>query len=356
MNYKFTGRGNHFPWLDALRFIAAFMVLYCHTRHDMFVDYGLLPEEEKGVFTQIFYATSRLGNEAVVIFFVISGFLVGGRGLERVVQSTFNVRGYIIDRAVRIGLPLITSIIFCTIVYVLLDMDFSVITVIGNLFSLQGVLVDNLISPFWSLSYEVWFYIILLAFSLVMGKKVIGLIIMLICCMVFLKLETSYLLIWVFGAFAYLCRPSKSNKYIKYGSFALMVIFAALSNMAAESDSIKIGIKLHRPLFSLLMSASIALFIQQIILCNPTSTIAKKVDHLFSKLADFSYTLYLSHRITLLLIFNYIYEKDSGHICFSGILSYLSILAICLLVSYILYYFTERHTKTIKRIIKSYIS
>ena len=68
----------HFLWLDATRFIAAFMVLFSHSRNDFFLPYGELPTDDKGIFTAIFYALGRLGHEAVIVFFVLSGFLVGG--------------------------------------------------------------------------------------------------------------------------------------------------------------------------------------------------------------------------------------------------------------------------------------
>ena len=68
----------HFYWLDAIRFIAAFMVLFSHSRNDFFLAYGDLPVEDKGLGTFIFYTLGRLGHEAVIVFFVLSGFLVGG--------------------------------------------------------------------------------------------------------------------------------------------------------------------------------------------------------------------------------------------------------------------------------------
>ena len=350
---KIDINNNHYPWLDAFRFAAAFMVLICHSRHDMFVDYGLLPDCDKGLLTQVFYLLTRLGNEAVVIFFVISGFLVGGRGIERILVSDFKVKDYAVDRTVRIGIPLCTSILFCIFVYILLDMEFSYLTAIGNLFSLQGILVNNLISPFWSLSYEVWFYILLLAFALSVKKHFSGLILMLITCLVFLKLSPEYLLIWLLGAFAYLCRPQKYSRCVLIVSAILMVSFAVLSNMAAESDSVKMPLVLNRSVFRLLMSLAVAVFIQQIILCVPQTTVSKRINKWGGYLADFSYTLYLSHRITLLLVFKFLFEKDKGTMCLNDIIAYILILVMCISVSYTIYFFTERHTNKAKHFIKS---
>lgn len=115
----------HFPWLDAMRFIAAFLVVLCHTRNDFFLRYYELPLDQQGPLMMLFYTLGRLGNEAVFTFFILSGFLVGGRGLERIMNGTFRMRDYAIDRLVRIMLPLLASIAFYVSIAPLVGQDFS---------------------------------------------------------------------------------------------------------------------------------------------------------------------------------------------------------------------------------------
>lgn len=95
----------HFYWLDALRFIAAFMVLLSHARNTFFSAFGDLPADQQNIFSMAFTMFCRMGHEAVVIFFVLSGFLVGGRGVERMHNGTMNVGSYAIDRFSRIYPP-----------------------------------------------------------------------------------------------------------------------------------------------------------------------------------------------------------------------------------------------------------
>ncbi len=65
----------HFYWLDLLRFLSAFAVLMVHVRAAAFVDNGVLAEGQKGLPVLIAYAFTRVGNGAVIMFFVLSGFL-----------------------------------------------------------------------------------------------------------------------------------------------------------------------------------------------------------------------------------------------------------------------------------------
>ncbi len=113
----------HFYWLDGLRFVAAFMVLLSHARNTFYPAFGDLPADQHNVITMAFTMFCRMGHEAVIIFFVLSGFLVGGRGFERMLNGTMNVGSYAIDRFSRIYPPLVAAIIFyyiaCWLLYVI---------------------------------------------------------------------------------------------------------------------------------------------------------------------------------------------------------------------------------------------
>lgn len=116
---------NRLPWIDALRFMAAFLVLLCHSRNDFFVKYDQLDGNEQGIAAFVFYTITRLGPEAVWMFFIISGFLVGGIGLERIQRGTFRLKDYAVNRTVRIALPLIGAIVFYGIVTLFTDAEWN---------------------------------------------------------------------------------------------------------------------------------------------------------------------------------------------------------------------------------------
>ena len=83
------------------------------------------------------------------------------------------------------------------------------------------------------------------------------------------------------------------------------------------------------------------------------SKILKRIESMFSKLANFSYTLYLTHRITLLFIFSFFFEKYKADISMISRINFIGILFVCLIVAFILYYCVERHTGKVKMVIRS---
>src|SRR5260370_239799 len=76
-----TMKENVSTFTDISRWIAALLVVANHARSLILVDFGEV--QNKTVFSKTLYVATGLGHEAVVIFFVISGFLVGGLTLDR---------------------------------------------------------------------------------------------------------------------------------------------------------------------------------------------------------------------------------------------------------------------------------
>jgi peptidoglycan/LPS O-acetylase OafA/YrhL len=139
--------------LDLARVLAAVTVMLVHVRARSFVELGALPPSQQSWPVVIFFAATRLGGEAVLLFFVLSGFLVGGRIIRRVESSTFSIK---------ILLPLIPACLLTALIdrFVLgHGVDLPVLA--ANMVGLNGLLAPTLDAnhPLWSLSYEIWFYI-----------------------------------------------------------------------------------------------------------------------------------------------------------------------------------------------------
>lgn len=345
----------HFAWLDAMRFIAAFLVLFCHSRNDFFLKYNFLDADQQGPLTFLFYLLGRLGSEAVFTFFILSGFLVGGPGLERIKNGTFKLRSYTIDRAVRIMLPLISAVALYIIIAPCVGIDIHWGRAVGNLLSLQCILCEPLVSPFWSLSYEVWFYITLAAFALIMRNNRGGYLLFIICVIVYTRMNPLYLMMWLIGAAAYLTRPKKFCIWQFCISILALLMTMALTQMTKESKAMSFALPSLGEGYNVFLCIAMGWFVQQVILLEPKKTWMKKTEWAFGKLANFSYTLYLTHRITLLVIFSLWLEKEKGAMTIQDFGVYLLILIICLTVAYVAYNIAERHTQRVKVYIKKRI-
>lgn len=156
----------HLPWLDLIRFTAAFLVVICHVRCEMLQTYSMLQPDSQNIFTQMLYFATGMGKAGVIIFFILSGFLVGGKNLSRSLAGSISLKNYIIDRAIRIGVPLLCSLLLvCLVDYIQLQFEIdntgmsygliaqhSIVEILGNIFGLQGVLVGDAGGVFWTLT------------------------------------------------------------------------------------------------------------------------------------------------------------------------------------------------------------
>lgn len=151
-------------WIDWLRFGAAFVVLLSHARAMHFVEFAALDQADRNWITALAYALSRLGLEAVVLFFVLSGYLVGGRSLQRWREGVFRPGPYFLDRATRIYVPLVPTLCLTAVGMLACGQTPSVTEFAVNLLGLQGVAGDIGVfggnAPLWSLAYEIWFYLL----------------------------------------------------------------------------------------------------------------------------------------------------------------------------------------------------
>src|SRR3954463_10277531 len=68
--------------LDAVRGAAALAVVAYHIRYKFFLDYSEVRSSD--LLTHVFYAATAFGHDAVMVFFVLSGYLITGTVLKDV--------------------------------------------------------------------------------------------------------------------------------------------------------------------------------------------------------------------------------------------------------------------------------
>ena len=176
--------------LDLARGLAALAVCTGHLRAAIFVDYGQL--EASSIFQKMFYAMTSLGHEAVMIFFVLSGYLVGGSVLKQ--KDKFEWLKYAVTRLTRLWVVLIPALMLTLVIdQVIQTYQPEVFTgayselwasgpssegfsrdplvLIGNLLFQQTVFVPVFVtnSPVWSLANEFYYYCLFPMMMLLLG-------------------------------------------------------------------------------------------------------------------------------------------------------------------------------------------
>ncbi|WP_183030166.1 acyltransferase family protein [Altericroceibacterium spongiae] len=162
-------------WLDVVRGMAAMLVLLAHTRAHFFAGWSEgLPGVPKLILAP-FYILTGMGHEAVVLFFVMSGLLVGRRFKPDIDAATVNMRKYTIDRLTRIWIVLIPAVIFSVIAaYILIAIygySYSGTTdrcqprigdILGTLLFLNEGYLPTICSngPAWSIHSEMHYYLL----------------------------------------------------------------------------------------------------------------------------------------------------------------------------------------------------
>jgi peptidoglycan/LPS O-acetylase OafA/YrhL len=166
--------------VDMLRGLAATLVLGSHLRTYVFADFGAL--DRPGLLARGFYAATSLGHAAVILFFAMSGFLIGGKALPALLAGEFAWPPYLLRRATRLLIVAVPALALTALLdhlggvaepgaavqpYASWPMrdaapDYSWTTLAGNLAFLQTIAVPvfGSNSPSWSLANEWWYYLI----------------------------------------------------------------------------------------------------------------------------------------------------------------------------------------------------
>ncbi len=220
-----------FIYLDFLRGASAFLVLIGHARAFCMEPYA---SNGDGVnfFARVIYFITGFGHQSVMVFFVLSGFLIGRHVLDLAASNTWSWSGYLIDRVSRLWLVLIPCLILTAVfdyTGVMQDtlgfyqgklqstmlvgipppgIDSRLETAFANLFFLQKITspVFGSNGPLWSLSYEFWYYLLFPCITLIFFAKqkwkLFYLFALVLICLFMPRYILIYGLIWLTGAIA----------------------------------------------------------------------------------------------------------------------------------------------------------
>src|ERR1700675_494071 len=168
--------------LDLIRAVAAFAVMFGHLRTFFFVDFQHLSHKSWPLEALYFFA--GFGHQAVIVFFVLSGFLISSTVIRSHVLGKWSWRDYAINRATRLYVVLVPGLLLGFFwdrlgswlfaaqgiyAHSLRDLgpavplkNLTLGTLLGNLLFLQTIICDTFGSngPLWSLANEFWYYVL----------------------------------------------------------------------------------------------------------------------------------------------------------------------------------------------------
>jgi peptidoglycan/LPS O-acetylase OafA/YrhL len=311
-----------------LRGVAAYLVLAGHLRAYIFQSFSELEiaGSQAGALVKSLYFATGLGHQAVIIFFALSGFLVGGTMLDNILSKRFCWSRYLLRRLTRLWIVIIPALLL-TLVFDYIGMkltggagydgryfdlyaegpsapigvDHSVSTFLGNAVFLQTMYVATFGSnaPMWSLANEFWYYIIFpiipwIVFSRAsMAAKGIGLSVMVSILAVMPAAMLEGGAIWVAGAAAFGCSRQQAfsafltSNLIRFAALIFFVVALASSRTPGWSTSdLALG---------LAVAAVLPVFAH---FPSPGGIYSRVV----RGLSEISYTLYLTHFPFLTLI------------------------------------------------------
>jgi peptidoglycan/LPS O-acetylase OafA/YrhL len=312
-------------YLHFLRILSAVIVCLGHTKEFFFVhmNQGAHPLEKS---IRLFLG---LGTSAVVVFFFLSGYLVGGKEIGNLLSRKLNFKNYIFDRLTRLWIVLIPALILTYILnsftcgsskislYCSADSQLASHSAIPPLFS-QKILdfISNIFflapfkgnvwggnGPLWSLSYEFWYYIVFFSCLAIydhwaerkMTKRLIPSILILLLASRILNFDWLVLgIIWLSGALVAQCL--KSNFMIIVGrklhkrwrfKFICITFVATLPAL--------IGIKVFPRIVSFPLLILLLTFCLMTMENDLPSKMNGKLQSYIVRGSEFSFSLYLIH-------------------------------------------------------------
>ena len=362
----FTKHKVNFVILDALRGLAALYVCIAHARglmwigmNEYLVQHPFSTWHFKDYLLAAMMASTKLSGEFVIFFFVLSGF-----SIAHSLSGGSKYFEFIKKRGLRLYPTYLLGLVWAGIVLYIVrewrpeyftgDLNqynvlferfqnsndyFTVKETINNL--IYNPNTKSIIAPYWSLVYEVIFY--LLAPIFVLNLRWYGIISILLFFSGFfvhtdiplINYFNNYNFYFCIGIFAYkYLREIKtyaskmSNSFVIFTSIVAMIIMVVL-------ESIEPDIKL-----SMLISAMLSVFLIANILQKDIRI------SFMEKIGGYSYTLYATHFQTILLLI--LILDISGAVNVTNLINpflWITAVPVTVVVAYLFYLISERPVK-----------
>ena len=353
--------------ISALRGLAAVQVLAAHLRAQLFPGLSTLSDPSHWYQALAFF--TGFAHQAVVVFFLLSGWLVGGSLLNRMHEPGIML-SYAIDRITRLWIVLIPCFVIALTVGAYIGMadvshvsfsptgEYSVAAFVGNLFGLQDMLVPRYGGNFalWSLANETWYYVLfpLLVLPHLYKRPVARLAALLALAVIvhFLSFRiVLYSVIWLLGVAASRVRIDASRA-VRAAFVLVLVAVSVYFRLVGSNDILTEKSFLQDCVFSVVFLVFLS---SQQFPADQTRTGTRLAARLGNLLAPFSFTLYVVHLPLLVLLRHLRAPLRTGHLSpahIADLFVYGAFFAVILVSAYALYWPFEAQTPKVRKLLK----
>jgi peptidoglycan/LPS O-acetylase OafA/YrhL len=325
-------------FLDLARWLAALTVFIGHLRNPLFLGFGSLATVDRPGWVKAWYFVTGWFGEAVVVFFVLSGFLVGGLAVAKAIIGRFVPENYAVDRVTRLFVAFLPALVLTALLDSMgwrlfsgtglwdhtqpmlrekvstapfIDM-MTPMTFFTNAAMLQTFFVTPYGSnqPLWTISAEFWFYVVfglVLAALVGRGGRRLPLAALALAVTAVLGRQFVELMgLWLIGVAVVFAPAAAAVPQVPGTKFspwrrvirllqnpltALAVLFAVLVLVRLKQDGIKGGSMILVRNYVVALTFAWLLVTMRGATFRPLERMAR-----FNRfMADFSYSLYLIH-------------------------------------------------------------
>jgi peptidoglycan/LPS O-acetylase OafA/YrhL len=372
LTMKILAQGNlqedhlHTLLISLLRGLAAVEVAAAHVRVQVYPGYSLVTDP--GLSFKALVFLTGFAHLAVVVFFLLSGWLVGGSLLNKSGRENA-IKSYAIDRMTRLWIVLIPTfllMIFFAVVEGRFNVnagvvpveDYSATAFFGNLLGLQGIFVPNFGGnfPLWSLSNETWYYALFPLLVVACSTSSVGRRFGAISGIAAISYFTNgpillYFSIWLMGAGCSRIRLDASP-FVRWTFFAGFLASAVYFRMSGKVDDLDVDSFVQDYIFSVFFLLFLASTQFKLVSGSRVLTSMRRAGKFFS---DFAFTLYVLHIPLLgLIVFlsphlsnNRLSANSPAHMTI-----YFAILAGIVAAAYLFHLLFEANTYRVRNYIK----
>jgi len=355
--------------LDAIRGLAALVVFLAHARNMFFGSPGSAAStSERATAT----AALGIGHHAVIVFFVLSGYLVGSSVARAVSAGRWSARGYATQRLSRLWTVLLPALVIGAV----LDLSGMRLFGHGTLYfappgqavilvpvpqmsgmltlALNAVFLQTIAAPtfgtnvaLWSLANEFWYYVAfpLTVVALLPGTRMpVRIAVIVALAVVGLLVGASiaaYFTIWLFGVgLSFAPRPEVRAPLLWIGTAAFALLstsaFVRTHPLPPFAADVWLGVACSLLVYTCLLERR-----------RSSGGLYARASH---GLSSISYTLYLVHLPALVFINAAVlgqwhpWPKDVAHLA-----GFVGVVAGIFAYGCVMYLLFERHTDQIRR-------